>query len=305
MASSDDEEPLLNPNTTLQEYYASLESRIGYRLVLGGTRHFGYYDQDTWWPFPINKALRRMENQIFQSLKLEEGSEVLDAGCGEGHVAITMARKGLRVQCIDIVDRHIEKAKRNVKAAGLQNVITVRKGDYHHLNFIPDESLDGIYTVETFVHATDAEAVLREFLRVLRPGGCIALYEYDHKEIKTAPKDLQVSMEKINKYTAMPANQSFTEGVLDDLIKKVGFEEVVVTDLSKHIWPMLWLFFLLAYIPYLFVVYFGLEKYFINTVAGYQSYRGRKLWRYIAATATKPPVGKGRGGRTGEAKKVR
>jgi ubiquinone/menaquinone biosynthesis C-methylase UbiE len=304
MAASD-EEPLLDPNNTLQEYYGSLESRIGYRLVLGGTRHFGYYNEGTWWPFPINTALRRMEDSVFESLHLEKGSEVLDAGCGDGHVAITMARKGLHVQCIDLVDRHIEKAKRNVKAAGLQNVITVRKGDYHHLNFIPDESLDGVYTVETFVHATNAKAVLREFLRVLRPGGSIALYEYDHEEIKTAPSDLQVSMEKINQYAAMPANQSFTTGVLDAFIKDAGFEKVVVKDLSANIRPMLWLFFLLAYIPYLFVVFFGLEKYFINTVAGVQSYRGRKLWRYIAATARKPSVGKGQGGGVGEGKKVR
>lgn len=36
-------EPLINHNPSLQSYYTSLESRIGYRLFLGGTRHFGYY----------------------------------------------------------------------------------------------------------------------------------------------------------------------------------------------------------------------------------------------------------------------
>lgn len=35
--------PLINENPELQSYYQSLESRIGYRLVLGGTRHFGYW----------------------------------------------------------------------------------------------------------------------------------------------------------------------------------------------------------------------------------------------------------------------
>lgn len=35
-----DKTPLIE-NKPLQRYYASLESRIGYRLVLGGTRHFG------------------------------------------------------------------------------------------------------------------------------------------------------------------------------------------------------------------------------------------------------------------------
>lgn len=35
--------PLINDNPELQSYYQSLESRVGYRLVLGGTRHFGYW----------------------------------------------------------------------------------------------------------------------------------------------------------------------------------------------------------------------------------------------------------------------
>lgn len=35
--------PVINDNPELQSYYQSLESRVGYRLVLGGTRHFGYW----------------------------------------------------------------------------------------------------------------------------------------------------------------------------------------------------------------------------------------------------------------------
>lgn len=66
----------------------------------------GYYHQDTYWPFPINKALRAMEEELFQSLELSVGNQVLDAGCGIGHVAMHFARRGARVQGIDIVDRH-------------------------------------------------------------------------------------------------------------------------------------------------------------------------------------------------------
>lgn len=41
--SSPESSPRINDNPELQSYYQSLESRIGYRLVLGGTRHFGYW----------------------------------------------------------------------------------------------------------------------------------------------------------------------------------------------------------------------------------------------------------------------
>lgn len=64
--------------------------------LLGGTRHFGYWEKDTYWPFPIGQALRRIETRLFDSLKLQEG-QVLNAGCGVGHVAIHMLGKGLKV----------------------------------------------------------------------------------------------------------------------------------------------------------------------------------------------------------------
>lgn len=277
-----------NADTSLQKYYYSLESRIGYRLMLGGTRHFGYWEKDTNWPFPITPSLRRMEDHLFESLKLGKDAEVLDAGCGVGHVAINMMRKGLKVQCIDLVDHHIEKAKRNVKSEGLQNFIPIRKGDYHNLNFIADASLGGIYTMETFVHATDPKTALAEFFRVLQPGGRIALYEYDHIDTSKASKEYRDSMEIVNKYAAMPANQGFERGVLESLVEEVGFEDVKLEDLSVNIRPMLRLFFVLAFVPYLVVVFFGLERWFINTVAAVQGYRGRNMWRYIVVTARKP-----------------
>ncbi|KAL1979409.1 hypothetical protein VTN96DRAFT_6052 [Rasamsonia emersonii] len=303
MAESD-QEPLINDNPSLQSYYCSLESRIGYRLFLGGTRHFGYYETDTWWPFPIGKALRAMEDHLSQSLALEAGAEVLDAGCGVGHVAIHLARKGLRIQAIDVVDHHLVKARRNVKAAGLDNAVTVRKGDYHHLEHFPSECVDGVYTMETFVHATDPAAALGEFFRVLKPGGSIALYEYDHRQreaaLQAASEKLVTTLESINKYAAMPANTLFDQGVLPAMMEEAGFTDVKVTDLSVHVRPMLRLFFICAYLPYIFIKFFGLERWFINTVAGVEAYRGSHIWRYVAVTAKKPSTTD----RPREAKKV-
>src|ERR1700761_5595098 len=113
MGLADDGAPVGDHSFQLQRYYASLESRAGYRLFLGGTRHYGYYRKDTDWPWPIGRALRAMEDHLFNSLGLSEGAKVLDAGCGYGHVAIRGARRGLQIQCIDIVPRHVKRAQQN------------------------------------------------------------------------------------------------------------------------------------------------------------------------------------------------
>lgn len=196
--------PLINSNPQLQSYYYSLESRLGYRLLLGGTRHFGYWEHDTYWPFPLSKGLRNMEDKLAEALAVPRGSHVLDAGCGVGHVALRMAKThGLRVDAVDIVDHHIAKARRNAERSGLsQDAIHVRKMDYHHLESFATESLDGIYTMETFVHATDPKAVLAGFYRILRPGGKLAQFEYDHNTLDSAPEDIAASMVKVNKYSA-------------------------------------------------------------------------------------------------------
>ncbi|KAI0124140.1 S-adenosyl-L-methionine-dependent methyltransferase [Xylariales sp. AK1849] len=282
--------PLIKSNPQLQSYYNSLESRVGYGLVLGGTRHFGYWDHDTYWPFPLSKGLRAMEDKLADSLALPAGAQVLDAGCGIAHVALHLAKKHqLRIDCIDVVDRHVAQAQENLARSGLPTgLVTVRKMDYHHLESLEDQSFDGVYTMETFVHATDPEAVLAGFYRLLRPGGRIALFEYDHNLLADEPNDVADSLRKINHYAAMPTNSISDPGVFQRMLEDVGFEGVVVQDYSNNIRPLTRIFFLLAIIPYYFIKRLGLERYFINTVAGVGSYLGRGSWRYIAISATKP-----------------
>ena len=229
-----------------------------------------------------------MEEQLFNALKCPPGSRLLDAGCGVGHVALYMARAGnYRIECIDVVARHVAKAKRNISDAGMEAAISARLGDYHHLEDFNDNSFDGIYTMETLVHSTDPLGVLREFLRLLKPGGRITLHEYDHDDLERAPKELADSMKKVNKYAAMPANASFDKDFLKELLQDAGYEDVHLRDLSEHIVPMLWLFYLLGIIPYLLFKLLGIEHRFVNTLAGVESYRGRHVWRYIQVTGRK------------------
>ncbi|KAL1994027.1 hypothetical protein VTN49DRAFT_2696 [Thermomyces lanuginosus] len=280
--------PRIDANPALQRYYGSLESRIGYRVFLGGTRHFGYYEPGTLWPFPIGAALRRMEEYLYNSLGLKPGSLVLDAGCGAGFVAIYLARKGLRVRGIDIISRHVKWARDNVKKAGLEHAISIDKMDYHHLETLTPETFDGVYTMETFVHARDPAQALREFFRVLKPGGSITLHEYEHKRINDAPERVARSFHVINKFAALPTNELSEYGTLQTLLEEAGFVDVQVSNLSENVRPMMRLFYLCAIIPYIFITLFGLEKYFINAVAAVGVYRNTDFYSYVSISAKKP-----------------
>ncbi|KAK5202593.1 hypothetical protein LTR72_012597, partial [Exophiala xenobiotica] len=65
-----------------------------------------------------------MEDQVYNKLGLGPGSRVLDAGAGSGYVAMHMIEKGLTVEAIDITPLHVEDAKRNLRARGLESNIS-------------------------------------------------------------------------------------------------------------------------------------------------------------------------------------
>ena len=75
-----------------------------------------------------------MEDHLYKLLELPVGSKALDAGCGNGHVALHLACKGLQVQGIDIVENHVRRAQQEIKAQQKENMDSARVADYHHLN---------------------------------------------------------------------------------------------------------------------------------------------------------------------------
>lgn len=284
-------EPIIKENAALQTLFQSLESRIGYRVLLGGTRHFGYWESDTWRMLPVSRPLRRMEEKLFQRLDLPADSSVLDAGCGVGHVALYLADRGLQVTGIDVTDHHLAKAKQNIARSGcLESKVEVMKMDYQHLETLKSEHFDGVYTMETLVHAMEPEQAVAGFYRILRPGGRIVLHEFDYNiESEEAVEPVLVqAMKQMSEYGAMPTWDRARHGFFERLLEEAGFVDVRVDDYSLNVRPMVRLFWLLAIVPNFFIQLFGLQKHFINTIGGAYAYKARNYWRYISVTATKP-----------------
>jgi ubiquinone/menaquinone biosynthesis C-methylase UbiE len=271
--------------TDVKRYYTSLETRLGNWLLFNGRAHLGLYPASTWWPFPIRRALLAMEDHMYQSLKLSPGALVLDAGCGDGQVAIAFARRGLRVHAVDVLPQQVQRARQNVaRVLGEgETTVAVRQDDYHRLETVDEDSLDGIYTIETLVHARDLPAVLNEFRRVLKPGGRVALYEYDHWA-QTADI-MALEQEKVRRYGAIASDSEEASG-LARVLADAGFGDVRETDLTRNVRPLLRVLAWICYVPCMIVVALGMETSFINTVAVVVNYRSG--WRYLAVTGSKP-----------------
>ncbi|MFG2137684.1 class I SAM-dependent methyltransferase [Streptomyces sp. NPDC048650] len=268
------------------KYYEQAGSRLGYRLFLRGTKHFGYYRHgESAWAWPT--ALRRMEDKLADALGQPPGARVLDAGCGVGDVAGHLARHfGLRVCGVDVLDRDIAVARRRARRRGLSDLLTFRPGNYTDLPF-PAGSFDAVYTMETLVHAAAAETVLREFHRVLRPGGRLVMFEYAREPAAHMPPPAAETFRQLNEWAAMPSFQRFDYGTLRRLVADTGFSAVTVDDISHHMWPMLRCFAAIGRVPYAAGRSMGRSARMVNSMAAVEFWRYRAFWRYEIYGAVK------------------
>lgn len=116
----------------------------------------------------------------FKMFKIEDGDIFLDAGCGEGRHSYEACRRNNHgiVCAMDLDDLSLRKTHyvlhymdSQQEANGNWNVLF---GDALNLPF-KDASFDKIICSEVLEHVKDEEQGVREFVRVLKPGGALAV----------------------------------------------------------------------------------------------------------------------------------
>jgi SAM-dependent methyltransferase len=116
----------------------------------------------------------------FHRLGLRPGERVLDMGCGAGRHAFEMYRRGADVIAFDqdadelAGVRELFVAMREAGEVPEGADADIKEGDALSLPFADDE-FDRIVAAEVLEHIPADIAAIRELVRVLRPGGTIAL----------------------------------------------------------------------------------------------------------------------------------
>jgi SAM-dependent methyltransferase len=105
---------------------------------------------------------------------LKPDSLVLDAGCGPGHFAISLANRGYRVCAIDTSEAMLDELYKNTKLFSPVHKIHAQIASIEELPF-KDNSFDVICSLGVIEYLEKDEIVLSELLRVLRPGGILIL----------------------------------------------------------------------------------------------------------------------------------
>lgn len=117
-------------------------------------------------------------------LDVQHDDHVLEIGVGPGlaiKLAAEKAKEGF-VAGIDLSETMIRQAKQRNIVSIHEGCVQLRQADVSALPFESD-SFDKVFAINSFHHWLDPVAGLRESLRVLRPGGLIALMEQPHGAI--------------------------------------------------------------------------------------------------------------------------
>ena len=124
----------------------------------------------------IAKTIAQGAVQFVQRLGIESGSQALDVACGTGNVAMPMARAGATVTGVDIAPNLLEQARERAASENLS--IQFDEGDAEQLPYA-DASFDVVASMFGAMFAPRPEVVASEFARVLKPGGLLAMANWN------------------------------------------------------------------------------------------------------------------------------
>ena len=93
----------------------------------------------------------------------------LDVGIANGITSIPLARYFKKIDGIDISEKMLSSCEEQIKINNIEN-IHLHQMSADTLNF-PDETFDTLYCFSTFILIANPMLAMKEFYRVLRPGG--------------------------------------------------------------------------------------------------------------------------------------
>jgi ubiquinone/menaquinone biosynthesis C-methylase UbiE len=100
--------------------------------------------------------------------------DALDAGCGTGFLSLELAARGHRVTGVDFAPSMLVEARRKAAAGGLS--VRFEAADAENLPFSP-HGFDLAISRHVLWTLPHPEAAIEEWLRMLRPGGRLAIID--------------------------------------------------------------------------------------------------------------------------------
>ncbi len=128
----------------------------------------------------VRSVVARHVDRVLDRACLQLGMTMVDVGAGEGVLAFrAIERMGpsLRVILTDLSVPMLTHARALARQRGVFDQCSFLECEAETLELIPDNSVDVVVTRAVLAYVMDKSAALREFQRILKPGGRISIAE--------------------------------------------------------------------------------------------------------------------------------
>lgn len=113
-------------------------------------------------------------NDLLKITRLNEKSQVLDVGCGNGMIDEHISDvTGARITGIDYIPEAIQQAQERTRPKNDRLFFQV--GNMDHLDF-PGESFDTILSIDSIYMPNDLSATIHQMRKLVKPGGQMAIF---------------------------------------------------------------------------------------------------------------------------------
>lgn len=173
-------------------------------------------------------AFVQMRERYFDQMDLASCKRVLDLGCGTGVATRSLAKRPEfrgTIVGVDFSKELIEAGKRFASEEGVSGQIEFRVGDSHAL-----ADAEGIYDAvlaHTLIsHVTDPSSTIADAVRVLAPGGLIAIFDGDYASITFGAGKVELNSQIVNGMLRAVVANPYVMRELPGLLKNHGLEIV-------------------------------------------------------------------------------
>lgn len=212
------------------EQYYDAEDSI-YRTIWdrNGSVHWGFFDENTGEDFL--KASANLNRFMAGKVCIDQRSNILDLGCGNGNTSIWLSREfGSQVTGIDLSSVRVDNAnaERGRLESSLAKRLTFRKCSAMDLPF-SDNSFSHVWSQSTIYHVPDKIRVLMEVNRVIEEGG---LFIFD--DLFKPKQDISYSSKRFL-YDRLLFDTNFDFLSYQETLKEIGFQVQEALDISDHL----------------------------------------------------------------------
>lgn len=172
----------------------------------------------------LQRIMEPVTDRLLNQLQFSTDVRCLDLGCGLGETTRQLATKLEKLSEVIGIDQDRGLVTMASSITPINNCpITFHQGDATRLNF-EDASFNFVFARYLLHHLRDPKAVLREMLRVCKPGGIVAVQEPDCAKQYCYPDSW--AYEKLpDIYGRLFAN-AFIGRELYSLFRQVGFYDL-------------------------------------------------------------------------------